>query len=505
MNTDDLIFTLKNDISAEVIQQIRNDKTIYQDFKQSVINSFTNKIFDENLMGFALLTALNFDDNEFIEMLSNHFDFDDDKYSFRHKKIRNAWITFAKAYVCLKNSKRDFAKAIFWKIFAEVSPNYFNKNDFNVLVKLFAEMENIGENYFLLLSYCIAKFENDKNDNLDFKIAMAMFQLDNINNKFTKHLHFENNYQSNLDLLYSHITDPIKLNQIAEYCGSFSDKENFFRFNELSILNINTKLPVLAPPPIIQYNPKTCLESVNKIIDILESIGEKPFFTDGTLLGMIREGKFIDHDYDADLGLLIDANKFPKIDKKSMESFITNLKYYIEKDGKFNVVICDDDNHYYLFNIFNNITMDHIDLVFYYQNFFNYSNCKKYYGGAPSCFVPTLWEHEDFHLIRRKFNDKYYWIPNNPEYYLEEIYGDDWRVPKSLWGTISCKNSCKESKMAIYTNSISGLVSALCRRNYERSNYVYKELQRWEYPFTSEMKNHIESYLEQIKSNNKYK
>ena len=144
-------------------------------------------------------------------------------------------------------------------------------------------------------------------------------------------------------------------------------------------------------------------------------------------------------------------------------------------------------------------------MVFYYQNFFNYSNCKKYYGGAPSCFVPTLWEHEDFHLIRRKFNDKYYWIPNNPEYYLEEIYGDDWRVPKSLWGTISCKNSCKESKMAIYTNSISGLVSALCRRNYERSNYVYKELQRWEYPFTSEMKNHIESYLEQIKSNNKYK
>ena len=63
MNTDDLIFTLKNDISAEVIQQIRNDKTIYQDFKQSVINSFANKIFDENLMGFALLTALNFDDN----------------------------------------------------------------------------------------------------------------------------------------------------------------------------------------------------------------------------------------------------------------------------------------------------------------------------------------------------------------------------------------------------------------------------------------------------------
>ena len=39
--------------------------------------------------------------------------------------------------------------------------------------------------------------------------------------------------------------------------------------------------------------------------------------------------------------------------------------------------------------------------------------------------------------------------------------------------------------------------------NYEKSNYIYKELQRWEYPFTLEMKNHIENYLEQIKANEK--
>ncbi len=497
MNTEDLIFTLKNDISAEVIQQIRNDKTIYQDFKQSVINSFANKIFDENLMGFALLTALNFDDNEFIEMLSNHFDFDDDKYSFRHKKIRNAWIAFAKAYVCLKNSKRDFAKAIFWRIFAEVSPDYFNKNDFLVLNKLFAEMENSGESYFLLLSYCIAKFEND---NLDFKISMAQFQLDNINNELTKHLHFENNYQTNLDLLFANIKDPIKLNQIAEYCGSFKDKEKFFCFNEQSILNVNINLPILSPPPIIQYNSKTCLESTNIIIDILESIGEKPFLTDGSLLGMIREGKFIDHDYDSDLGILISNEYWQDISKKSMESYINELKQSIEKNGKFKVIVCDDDDHYYLFNIFND-TNDHIDLVFYYQNFFNYPDCKKYYGGAPSCFIPTLWEHNDFYLIKRKFNNKYYWIPNDPEYYLEEIYGSDWKVPKALWATISNKNSCKESRMAIYTNTISGFIASLCRRNYERAYYLYNELTRWEYPFTDVMKNHIENYLEQIKNN----
>ncbi|MGN1035452.1 MAG: hypothetical protein ACI4PS_03340 [Rhodocyclaceae bacterium] len=40
-------------------------------------------------------------------------------------------------------------------------------------------------------------------------------------------------------------------------------------------------------------------------------------------------------------------------------------------------------------------------------------------------------------------------------------------------------------------------------KTYEKSNYIYKELQRWEYPFTLEMKNHIENYLEQIKANEK--
>ncbi|MGN1034828.1 MAG: hypothetical protein ACI4PS_00105 [Rhodocyclaceae bacterium] len=496
MNTDDLIFTLKNDISAEVIQQIRNDKTIYQDFKQSVINSFANKIFDENLMGFALLTALNFDDNEFIEMLSNHFDFDDDKYSFRHKKIRNAWITFAKAYVCLKNSKRDFAKAIFWKIFAEVSPDYFNKNDFLVLNKLFAEMENSGESYFLLLSYCIAKFAND---NLDFKISMAQFQLDNMNNELTKHLHFEKNYQSNLNLLSANINDPIKLNQIAEYCSLHNDKENFFRFNELAILNINTNLPILPPPPIIPYNSETCLESVNKIIDILESIGEKPFLEGGTLLGMYREGKLIEFDYDADIGIIIDNSKYTN--KQNMKNYVNKIIRLILADSSFkSIIVCDDEDYYYLLNIFDK-HMNHIDLSFFYKNFFNEPNNNSLYTGCPSTFTPLLWECSNFNLVRKNFAGKEYWVPDDTEKYLIENYGENWRTPIKSFSNY--ENIPKQCKLGYFYRYFPVLIESLRRKNYDRSIIYYEKLQRWEYPFTSAMKNHIENYLEQIKTNEK--
>ena len=43
----------------------------------------------------------------------------------------------------------------------------------------------------------------------------------------------------------------------------------------------------------------------------------------------------------------------------------------------------------------------------------------------------------------------------------------------------------------------------MANNNYEESLYLYEGLKHWEYPFTDEMKNHIENYLQQIKANQK--
>ena len=494
MNTNDLIFTLKNDISAEVIQQIRCDKTIYQDFKQSVINGFRSKNFDENLMGFALLTALNFDDNEFIEMLSNHFDFDDDKYSFRHKKIRNAWIAFAKAYVCLKNSKRDFAKAIFWKIFAEVNPNYFNKNDFILLINLLTEYNEI-QNCDLLIQYYLLKFNND----LDFRIKQSIFQITNETNNET----YKNKHNENIDFLLKNLSDITELQNLCNICFFiFGEEDNFYKFVEKAILNIKYSKYINNNENKYLYNQKLRLEDINEIIDILESAGEKPFLDGGTLLGFYRDGKIMSYDADADLALLIDDEIRNNIDK-----YIIKIRNCIHNSSnKFNTRLIGGEKTFSSISIENIELNTHVDLEFYYKHYFdeNFNNISKCFLGAESKLSTLMWEFDDFNLIRKKFANRDYWIPENPEHFLEQLYGKDWKIPNSLWiSMLSCPNLSKQSKLYVYNFGVNYLIDYLLKNNYEKSDYVYKELQRWEYPFTLEMKNHIENYLEQIKTNEK--
>ena len=307
--------------------------------------------------------------------------------------------------------------------------------------------------------------------------------------------------QSNLiDMLCLNMKDPIKLNKIASTFAYYhNDKENFFRFNELAISNINTNLPILPPPPIIPYNSETCLESVNKIIDILESIGEKPFLEGGTLLGMYREGKLIEFDYDADIGIIIDNSKYTN--KQNMKNYVNKIIRLILADSSFkSIIVCDDEDYYYLLNIFDT-HMNHIDLSFFYKNFFNEPNNNSLYTGCPSAFTPLLWECSNFNLVRKNFAGKEYWVPDDTEKYLIENYGENWRTPIKSFSNY--ENIPKQCKLGCFYRYFPALIESLRRKNYDRSIIYYENLQRWEYPFTLEMKNHIENYLEQIKTNEK--
>ena len=495
MNTNDLIFTLKNDISAEVIQQIRNDKTIYQDFKQSVINSFANKIFDENLMGFALLTALNFDDNEFIEMLSNHFDFDDDKYNFKHKRIRSAWIAFAKAYVCLKNSKRDFAKAIFWRIFAEVSPDYFNKNDFLLLVNLLTEYNEI-QNCDLLIQYCLLKFNNDS----DFKIKQAQSQIINENNNTI----YKNNHNTNIDFLLKNLNNATELQNLYNMCFfTFAEENNFYKFSEKAIMNLKYSEFTDSKENKFLYAQHLRISDVNEIIDILENAGEKPFLCDGTLLGLYRSGQLMSYDADADLGLLIDDEK-----RKNIANYVRKIRDCIQKNSnnKFTTALICYEQIASSIVVVNTKLKTHVDLEFFHKHYFDedFKDVSKCFLGGKSKLSTIIWEFDDFNLTRKNLASKDYWVPENPEYFLEQLYGKDWKIPNSLWiSMLSCPNLSEKSKLYVFYFGINYLFEYLRKNNYEKSNYIYKELQRWEYPFTLEMKNHIENYLEQIKTNEK--
>ncbi len=398
------------------------------------------------------------------------------------------------------------------------------KNAFNrfkrEFVKNINNIKNQNLKAFALLVACMHKkdeFLQILNNNFDYSILNSKLSI------FAKNIYFAyknpgdkaanllldclglyNNLfknQSNLiDMLCLNIKDPIKLNKIASTFAYYhNDREKFFRFNELSILNINANLVTDSTKKITPYNPKTCLESVNKIIDILESIGEKPFLEGGTLLGMYRDGKLIAFDYDADIGIIIDNSKYTN--KQNMKNYVNKIIRLILADSSFKkIIICNDEKYYYLLNIFDD-QMNHIDLSFFYKNFFNEPNNNTLCTGFPSAFTPFLWECSDFNLVRQNFAGKDYWVPDDIEKYLVENYGKNWKTP--IKGFSDYENIPKQCKLGCFYIYFVSLVESLCQRNYEKSIAYYKKLQRWEYPFTSAMKNHIENYLEQIKANEK--
>ena len=50
--------------------------------------------------------------------------------------------------------------------------------------------------------------------------------------------------------------------------------------------------------------PKDSIHLLNEIVDILEKLKINYFLTDGTILGLYREQKFIEHDNDIDIALI---------------------------------------------------------------------------------------------------------------------------------------------------------------------------------------------------------
>ena len=493
-------------LNSELLEKIIANENSYNDFKQQIINycSFQQNNFDENLMGFALLTALNFADSEFIKLLTNKFDFDDTKYSFKRKKLHCPWIAFAKAYYCIKQNKRQEAKYIFWRIFAEVSPDYFSKKDFLLLINLLTESNETNDiqNCNLLVKYCELKYNND----IDFKIEQAKYQIANENyNTFYKDKH-----KANIDFLLKYLNNVFDYYLLAQLCYSVKQMDSFYKCYEKAFLKLQysptghdfANQIITGWEGESTYEANYMLSLLNKVVDSLENIGEKPFLNGGTLLGMYRDGKLINYDCDADIAILKnDRNNLDEYIQKILQTILKdnpNLDYYM---GHYPGEI----NHYSAITFVDKSSKLHIDLAFMYNdNYFEDNPNKKYYSGFFTSMSPMFFSFDKFSLVRKKFCGKDYWIPDNSEHYLEQLYSKDWKKPLKRWNTfISAPNLSTKCKLSAFYFTLPAFLSALSKNNYEESLYYYEEFQRWDYPFTDEMKNHIENYLQQIKANQK--
>jgi phosphorylcholine metabolism protein LicD len=170
------------------------------------------------------------------------------------------------------------------------------------------------------------------------------------------------------------------------------------------------------------YLQKFGKETIKAIQQILQSENIMFFFDMGTLLGIVREGRLLGHDLDIDVGCIVHSEQ----EKERVSAILLNnscsLKYRYEVEG---IGIVEES---YLLN---NIKFD----VNYYSTDNDKSICYLLYTDPAFHYEDSCMSVVKLTSKKIKNIELYSWgdicinIPQNPEQYLTERYGDRWRIP----------------------------------------------------------------------------
>jgi len=156
-----------------------------------------------------------------------------------------------------------------------------------------------------------------------------------------------------------------------------------------------------------------CLSDVKKILDLHK---QKFFLVFGTLLGCVRDNKFLKHDYDVDLGIFYDG-------------MIPNIFDEIKKSKKFKYNKCDGNICDSYVIAFNHINGTKLDINIFYNLYKKDYYCSSFQtiNKIKKCYK---WKFTINDLIKTCFYNKLYLIPSNYEDFLSDHYGKNWRIPK---------------------------------------------------------------------------
>lgn len=138
----------------------------------------------------------------------------------------------------------------------------------------------------------------------------------------------------------------------------------------------------------------------------LDSIGVKAFLISGTLLGYLREGNFISWDKDIDVGVFTAEIKPGDIEsafRQAMEFSVRRLDFNSDR-----------------------LRVDHVNgvKVDIFPHYFDESDGKVWHDGTA-----TRWWNSPFGLAEIEFLGARQYVPEDPERYLDENYGN-WRIPE---------------------------------------------------------------------------
>jgi len=160
-------------------------------------------------------------------------------------------------------------------------------------------------------------------------------------------------------------------------------------------------------------------EALRDTVKLLEAEGFRPFILSGTLLGAVREGGILEHDYDIDLGLIAEET-----DLMRLEEVLRHAADFRDLRKEYQSLIVDDpqgqrrDDIPVVYKISHN-NGGTVDIFLHYSE-----------GGA-IWHGTTLyrWSNSPFTLSPRHLAGIRVLAPANAEQNLAENYGD-WQKPK---------------------------------------------------------------------------
>jgi hypothetical protein len=166
-------------------------------------------------------------------------------------------------------------------------------------------------------------------------------------------------------------------------------------------------------------NRRVARSNLLDICRTLESRNIQHWLTDGTLLGLMRNGSLLRHDGDTDLGVLASSFDPDVLDELELMGF--TLEHYAGSPAEGM-----------------EITFSRADVRT--DLFFFYATEKDIFHSAYWRFneSESTAERLDYHYQPFKIG-KFLWhgnafpIPDQPESYLEQKYGIEWRVPQRNW------------------------------------------------------------------------
>ena len=236
---------------------------------------------------------------------------------------------------------------------------------------------------------------------------------------------------------------------------------SILHFQQAIKLLVHNPLP--APPAKAPISTSKARKTLLSAHEILGKQGITFFPSSGTLLGIIRDNDILPHDKDLDIGLLWDVDRDQVIDCLCKN----NLFELNDKE-----TITPDHKQWFLSftHVKNQIALD----LFFYKPSGNH-----FLYGFHHLPHPILSRPRIFELANHEWNGRIWQVPENPDQYLTDLYGAEWKKPDKLFDTvISHRSQTPESRDGRRCYGYSRLYNQIKNRNWAKALGYCDQLQR---------------------------